>query len=232
MTHAYLIKRNGKYHFRIRVPKDLRSTIGNGEIHHSLGTNDSRLAKTLAGSLRAKIESEFAQLRHQRHLNLEHILPVLPDDEGHLPSSRLKFAAAVTSDRYQKPSPTVGQVIEEFAQDRKESWALKTKQMHLEALRLLAQFLDNRPVAEITRQDCRNFKNTLAKPISVKVDELTPDQRVEQRAHLQEAGLISKKGEVKNDFDKLLEGLSPYEAHDKRLDEWWSYKNASRKIDA
>ena len=81
MTCTYLIKREGRYHFRIRVPKDLRSTIGAGEIHRSLGTSDSRLAKTLAGNLRAKIESEFAQLRHQRLLSLEHVVRLRPDDE-------------------------------------------------------------------------------------------------------------------------------------------------------
>ena len=44
------------------------------------------------------------------------------------------------------------------------------------------------------------------------------------------AHISSKEGEVTTDFDKLLDGSSPYSAHDKRLDEWWSNKSVSRKI--
>ena len=74
------------------------------------------------------------------------------------------------------------------------------------------------------------FEEVVGKPISVKVDELTLDQRREELAHLQEAGLSSEEGEVMSDLDKLVFGSSPYDAHDKRLDEWWSYKSVSRKI--
>ncbi len=59
---------------------------------------------------------------------------------------------------------------------------------------------------------------------------LTLDQRKEDLAHLQEAGIISEEGEVTSDFDKLLYGSSPYSDHDKRLDDWWSNKSVSRKI--
>ena len=163
MTHAYLIKRNGKYHFRIRVPKELRSSIGTGEIHRSLGTSDNRLAQTLAGNLRAKVESEFAMLRHQRLLSLEHVVRPRPDDEVPRPPTRSTFATRATNERHQMPSTAIGQLIDEFAKDRQESWALKTKHMHLEVLRLFAGFVHNKPVAEINRQDCRDFKNTLAK---------------------------------------------------------------------
>ena len=133
MTRTYLIKRNGKYHFRIRVPKDLRSSIGTGEIHRSLGTSGSRLAKTLAGNLRAKVESEFAQLRHQQMLNLQHILPI-PKDEDLPPT------LSPTTERYQKPSLALSQLIEEFGQDREKSWAPKSKHMHLESYRILIGF--------------------------------------------------------------------------------------------
>ena len=61
--------------------------------------------------------------------------------------------------------------------------------------------------------------------------ELTLDQRRAEIAHLQEAGIISEEGEVTSDFDKLVFGSSPYEAHNKRLDEWWSYISDLRKMD-
>ena len=134
MTCTYLIKRKGIHHFRIRVPKDLRTTVGSGEIHRSLGTSDSRLAKTLAGNLKAKVESEFAQIRHQHLLTLETVLPILPHDEGQSPFSRMRLSTATTSDGHQTSSPGLAELIEEFVEDRHESWALKTRQMQLDAL--------------------------------------------------------------------------------------------------
>ncbi len=69
MDATYLSRRNGRYHFRMRVPQDLLSVINAKEIHRSLGTNDGRTAKALAITLKVKLESEFAQLRQQVILN-------------------------------------------------------------------------------------------------------------------------------------------------------------------
>ena len=76
MASIYLTKRNGKYHFRIRVPEDLKGIVGSREIHRALRTSDIRMAKRLAGDLRAKIQTEFAQLRYQRLLAFEIVLPL------------------------------------------------------------------------------------------------------------------------------------------------------------
>ena len=62
MVATYLTRRNGRYHFRMRVPQDLLSVIKSKEIHRSLGTTDGRTAKALATTLKVKLESEFAQL--------------------------------------------------------------------------------------------------------------------------------------------------------------------------
>ena len=69
MVATYLIQRNGRYHFRMRVPQDLLSVINTKEIHRSLGTNDGRTAKALAITLKVKLESEFVGLRQQAILN-------------------------------------------------------------------------------------------------------------------------------------------------------------------
>ena len=65
MVATYLTRRNGRYHFRMRVPQDLLLVINTKEIHRSLGTTDGRTAKALATTLKVKLESEFAQLRQQ-----------------------------------------------------------------------------------------------------------------------------------------------------------------------
>ena len=71
MARTYIVKRNNNYHFRIRVPKDLRRTLGSWEIRRSLRTNDIRVARKLARDLKAKVESESVQLRHQQLLAFE-----------------------------------------------------------------------------------------------------------------------------------------------------------------
>ncbi len=48
MVATYLTRRNGRYHFRMRVPQDLLSVIHTREIHRSLGTTDGRTANALA----------------------------------------------------------------------------------------------------------------------------------------------------------------------------------------
>ena len=61
MVATYLIRRNGRYHFRMRVPQDLLTVIKSREIHRSLGTTDGRAAKALALTLKVKLESEFSE---------------------------------------------------------------------------------------------------------------------------------------------------------------------------
>jgi hypothetical protein len=45
MIATYLIRRNGRYHFRMRVPQDLLVIIQTKEIHRSLGTTDGRTVR-------------------------------------------------------------------------------------------------------------------------------------------------------------------------------------------
>ncbi len=58
-----LSKRNGIYHFRVTVPKDLRLVIGKREIHKSLNTENNRTAIRQCLALSVSIESWFGDLR-------------------------------------------------------------------------------------------------------------------------------------------------------------------------
>ena len=49
-----------------------------------------------------------------------------------------------------------------FFQDRSPNWAPKTKQMRTTALRQFADYVGNKSVGQITRQNCRSFKQDLA----------------------------------------------------------------------
>ena len=134
MARTYIIKRNDRYHFRIRVPKGIRHAIGLGEIRRSLHTSDIRVARKLARGIKAKVESEFAQLRHQQLLSFEIVLPRNGNvmSENAAPGQGRSRSALTAHDL--KPSPTVGQLIHEFVQDREKVWALRTKQTYLVSL--------------------------------------------------------------------------------------------------
>ena len=63
MSRHYLPHREGIFHFRIRVPNDLRTSLGATEIWRSLKTGDRRLAKELARPMELEAKRRFAQLR-------------------------------------------------------------------------------------------------------------------------------------------------------------------------
>lgn len=61
----HLQRRNGIFHFRMRVPDDLRETIGAREIKRSLGTYSSSTARLIALRCSASILKSFEMMRHQ-----------------------------------------------------------------------------------------------------------------------------------------------------------------------
>ena len=57
--------RASRVHLRIRVPGDLRPCFGKAEIHRSLGTGRQK-ARSIARTLRLRVEECFGNLRRQR----------------------------------------------------------------------------------------------------------------------------------------------------------------------
>lgn len=170
MRSTYLTKRRDRFHVRLRVPSDLVCLFGRVELHRSLRTNDGRLARRLARSLRATAEEAFATLRHQRARGAS--AEELQDATRALYTRDLPVTrtAVVTRNAYGASSNSAPQraerlseAIDAYIADRTPSWAAKTLLMHSLALRFLVQIVGDKLLRAVTRQDCRTYRDTIAK---------------------------------------------------------------------
>lgn len=163
MNATYLTRRNGRYHFRMRVPQDLLSVIKTREIHRSLGTTDGRSAKALATTLKVKLESEFVQLRQQTFLNSR----VIQYSNGQKePLATLAQAIIQPGGMVvwgQDSGNELGKIIDAFIEERAKNWSPKSAQTHSRALRMFQKFVGAKPIESVSRKDCKDFKATLEK---------------------------------------------------------------------
>ncbi len=163
MVATYLTRRNGRYHFRIRVPQDLLSVIKSREIHRSLGTTDGRTANALALTLKVKLESEFAQLRQQTILNSR----LIQDPNGqNQPVAAVTHASIhPTSMATQEPihGSDLAELIDAFIEEKAKIWTSRTTQMHSVAFKSFLSFVGPKPIGLLSRKECKEFKLTLEK---------------------------------------------------------------------
>jgi integrase len=168
MSASSTTRRNGQFHFRIRVPADLRSLFIRGELHRSLRTTDPRQARGLARTIRSQAESVFTNIRHRRALGapaveLESLVRSFYADA--LPATRTSLIQrqAFGSPSHNSAPQRLREVIDAFATDRSARWEPKTRMMHTASLDLFAQLVGNKLIAAITRQDCRAARDTLCR---------------------------------------------------------------------
>jgi integrase len=161
MVATYLTRRNGRYHFRIRVPQDLLSVIKSKEFHRSLGTTDRRTAKALAITLKVKLESEFAGLRQQAILNSR--LIQYPNGQNQAAVTHASIHPANITRQELGHGPDLAELIDAFIQERAQFWAPRTAQLHSGALRLFRDFVGPKAIGLLSRKDCKEFKLTLEK---------------------------------------------------------------------
>ena len=163
MTATYLTRRNGRYHFRMRVPQDLLVVIRSKEIHRSLGTTDGRTANALATTLKVKLESEFAEMRQQAILSSR----LIQSPGGHTQSNSALTPAIVhpnnnTSEELDH-GPDMAELVDAFIEEKAQFWASTTFQKHSGALKIFQNFVGTKPIRLLSRQDCKEFKLTLEK---------------------------------------------------------------------
>jgi hypothetical protein len=168
MTQKYLKQRDNILHVRKRVPLDLIPLLGRREIHCSLRTSDQRQAKNLARTILTNLETGFLTLRQQRLLNMpeetlrEAAQALICDRLPSGPRPRLASVPVPTSAPGAN-SKCLSELIETFVSDRKSGWEHKTLLMRSASLALFVRIVGDKPVAELTRDECRNFRDTLAK---------------------------------------------------------------------
>jgi len=163
MVATYLTRRNGRYHFRMRVPQDLLSVIKSKEIHRSLGTTDGRTAKALATTLKVKLESEFAQLRQQAIIS-SMLIQEASGQTQRIPSlAQTMIQPAIMTTQGADQGPDLAGLIDAFIEERGKLWAPRSTQVHIGALRLFQEFVGPKAIGLLSRKDCKEFKLTLEK---------------------------------------------------------------------
>lgn len=60
-THKFIQNRNGRYHIRVPVPKDIQSELGRKEITKSFKTKDKKQAEKLYPDYLKEIQLTFEQ---------------------------------------------------------------------------------------------------------------------------------------------------------------------------
>ena len=163
MVATYLTRRNGRYHFRMRVPQDLFVIIRSREIHRSLGTTDGRTAKALALTLEVKLESEFAGLRQQAILNSTLIQASNGQNRPNSALAQVMIQPANMTNQEPDHGPDLAELIDMFTAEKAQVWAPRSTQMHSVALRLLLNFVGPKAIGLLSRKDCKEFKVTLEK---------------------------------------------------------------------
>lgn len=168
MQSPYIFMRNGRYYLRFRVPCDLVVFFHRNEIQRSLGVSDGRVAGRISRSLRAMAEEAFANMRHQRALGasnqtITEVAYALCASQ--LPTRRRDAAACPnggTLDANDHAASRLSDALSAFMRDRSGNWTTKTRQMHEFALQLLIRIIGDKPLINITRHDCRRYRDTLA----------------------------------------------------------------------
>lgn len=164
----YLIQRGNRYHLRVRIPRDLRPLFGRGEIQRSLGAPNKRTATTMAATLAAKIAEQFAALRYQQATgadaaSLTAMAKGLYLDQ--LPAQRPLLGRL--QDDCQSPGRNAPHQLDDcirlFIEDRRQHWQAKTILLQSGALRLFKAIVGNKPIAQVSREDCRHFQRLLTR---------------------------------------------------------------------
>jgi integrase len=164
----YLRLRNQNYYLRIRIPADLSGISTSPEILKSLRTRDRKSARLSAASLLPQFLGVFTLTR------CGFITPGQASERlSSLLGRKQEPASATTPPTAAKPvepevvslppSPTIAQIIQEYVNDNKSAWTGKTLLEYGSYWRLLQDVLEVDTVAEVTREEVRKLRDTLAK---------------------------------------------------------------------
>ncbi len=165
MNSQYLIRRNRRYHFRIRVPKDLVNVVGQREIRRTLRTSDYSLAKSIAQTLHTNAENVFAAIHHQILLGMtsdqinEWVLSLIAHQLPRAWGNQLVLAGPAQTDPGRM---SLSDAIQAFILDREHAWEARTRLMNTASLRLFIEIVGDKPIGSVTRQDCRTFRDKLS----------------------------------------------------------------------
>jgi integrase len=154
--------RNGRFHLRIRIPEDLRPYFGKIEIHRSPRVSDRRQAVAMVHALRGKAEAAFASLRSGKIAGLPEATLAADAAQFYAEGLPVTRRRHVRGTRNNAPR-TLSEVVAAFQAERAGAWEPKTRLLHGAALTLFRDIVGEKPLGAITRADCRNARDAIAR---------------------------------------------------------------------
>ena len=133
----FLERRDGRYFIRRRVPADLIPVLGKKVIRQALRTADPVQARVLVREKACELDCLFAAQRDVGNEN-----------------QRCRTAMPKSADN----EVTVQEATERFKQDRRHHWSRKTEIEYELGLSMFVEFMGRRRLADISRQDCRDYQ--------------------------------------------------------------------------
>jgi len=165
----HLYRRRSTYHFRIRIPSDLRHLIPSVELIKSLKTKDPRVARIAVAPYAQKATEVFTLLRvgildpTQAIEQLNSLLQRKTDKEVALSPSKHIITLSVA--------------IKQFIGDRQHGWGIKTKLENEGSYKLILDILGDIDIQAINRGVSRDLKETLMK-LPANLYKTNPDKSV------------------------------------------------------
>jgi integrase len=148
---SHIIIRNGKFHFKIRVPSDLIPTFETEFIRKSLKTSDEKEAKRLAEILAAKARASFDLVRQG----------VLSWEQTQALVSSFKQVKPKRNALTPKKPQLLSSLIELYKLEHSPNWKPKTVDEYESQFKVLLSVTGDAPVNEYDREGCLDSRNEL-----------------------------------------------------------------------
>jgi hypothetical protein len=164
--------RGSIYQFRVKVPVDLREALGCVHVNRSLRTDSPSLAIRLARKVSFEMDAMFEATRRQIGLAYDARLIVDRDSNGTVgmtispkwpeaSATDLESQASVSAATV-NPVATLSDIYDRYIKDPTKRRSARTFLAHDTTRRVVQDVLGaSIPIAEITREQCRNLLETL-----------------------------------------------------------------------
>lgn len=154
-----LIKRNGIYHFRVKVPAELQGHIGKKEIHKSLGAcrYNEVTAKALGFSVKIDYFFQYLLDNPKHQIDIDSALKNMLSESGVANYSDIKKEVESTS---AKLSQLLPKFLDFTKQGHNNSGSIIEVKRFVE---LFIRFVEDKNVLAVDAEDCRSFIDVIAK---------------------------------------------------------------------
>ncbi|WP_368518153.1 DUF6538 domain-containing protein, partial [Rhizobium sp.] len=153
-----LCSKRGIFHYRRRVPTDLLTVWEGREVWRSLDTDSYAMALRRIHRVAADVEAEFEKMRCSIGRTIDPMLLNVPANASTISTALTPAAAQPPALLSPSSTRTIGDVYDRFIADPKHQWSKRTQIAHATTRKWVIEvFGEDTPLAEITRERCRDF---------------------------------------------------------------------------